>query len=132
MMEPCEDRCERIARMYEAGETFRSIATDLHCSWRTVRNALLVQGVTPRPPQRRPGIHTPAPRALRYSMPVKERQAQACRRCGLLLSKTPGRVEELCGVCCEEIARGVLYRDGELPGEDLAAIRAALACEVAA
>lgn len=65
--------------------------------------------------------HVPASKAL-----PKRNQEPTCGRCGLLLSETPGCVEGLCGVCCEEIARGVIYRDGDLPGEKLAAIRAAL------
>lgn len=32
-----------------------------------------------------------------------------CARCGLLLSEAPGRVTELCAICCEELARGVVY-----------------------
>ena len=133
-----QDGYALIAQRYHEGATYKQISSAFGCSSSTIVRALAAHGVEPRPGGRVRGENY-KPRKHRAKAGTGKANRNegtpqgfwpkegVCGRCGLLLSETPGRVAGLCGICCEEIARGVLYADGELAAEELAAAQAELA-----
>jgi hypothetical protein len=132
-----QDGYALIAQRYQEGATYRQISIAFGCGSSTIARALAAHGVEPRPDGRPKGLHTKLRKSSAKAGTAKANRNEGtpqgfwpkegvCGRCGLLLSEKPGRVAGLCAVCCEEIARGVLYADGELPAERLAAVQAEL------
>ena len=113
-----QDGYALIAERYEQGETYNQLCSAFGCGSGTVARALAAHGVKPRPGGRPKGIHTKLRKsragAVKVNMNVATPQGfrpkeGVCGRCGLLLAEAPGIVEGLCALCCEDIARGVVY-----------------------
>ena len=130
---PDDPKYARIAEMYQAGGTFLSISTDMHCSWRTVRNALRSQGVAPRlctvkvRPRKKMAPQPRGPKVTHALGSGFYLNPGDCPRCGAPAAVDPGPVAGLCRLCCHDLAMGWVQKTGELPAERVEAIRAELA-----
>lgn len=95
-----EARYADIARLYhDDGLTYRQIEERLGCAQNTILRALRETGTDGRRTW-----HVSA-----RAVSVKRRPRVTCARCGWLLADKPGIVEGLCALCCEDVARGVVY-----------------------
>jgi len=102
---------ETIASLYrDDGLTYAEIRERTGISNRKISNALTAHNVERRPQHRLVGRPNTKPLVIvkRQLRKVNNRRVD-CARCGLLLAEAPGRVAELCAICCEELIRGVVY-----------------------
>ena len=105
-----EDGYALIADLYRAGLSFDAIQEKLGCGRNMIGRALTAHNVERRPRAKPEGVPN------RNKTVIRKRNAQRvakrrvdCARCGWLLADKPGCIEGLCALCCEDVARGVVY-----------------------
>ena len=96
-----EDGYRLIAHLYhDEGMTYRQIEELFGCSQNMILRALRETGTDGRRTWH----------VSKRAVSVKRRpRVTCCARCGWLLADKPGIVEGLCALCCEDVARGVVY-----------------------
>lgn len=106
-----EDRYALIAKLYrDDGLSFHQITDKIGVGACMIDRALTAHNVERRPRAK------PRGKPNRNKTVIRKRNAQRiakrrvdCARCGWLLADKPGIVEGLCALCCEDVARGVVY-----------------------
>lgn len=105
-----EDGYALIADLYRDGLSFHQISDKIGVGASMIDRALTAHNVERRPRAKPKGVPN------RNKTVIRKRNAQRiakrrvdCVRCGWLLADKPGIVEGLCALCCEDVARGVVY-----------------------
>ena len=104
-----QDGYKLIADRYQAGASYHEISSEMGCGYGTIKRALVANGVTPRPAVCPKGARSKTVRRPQWARVARRKPRVACGRCGLLLKEFPGRGDALCCLCCEDLAKGLIY-----------------------
>ena len=105
-----EDGYALIADLYREGLGFDAIQERLGCGRGMIDRALTAHNVERRPKHKLKGVKNRSQTVIRKRNAQREAQKRVdCVRCGWLLADKPGCIEGLCALCCEDVARGVVY-----------------------